>query len=155
MAVMKAASRHVLLAEMILGSMLLAFGMCGAIDNGSLHVMFKKGAYNIEWVLPLALGLFQFLIAVREWCYGRRWELIKVQGSVVTRGVLAGGCAVVWVYSFKEFFFSPTPYSLVILLIVAPVAVGINLYSVVQNRKVWVALNPDIHTSTLTFYRDE
>ena len=178
----RAASRHVLLAELLLGAMLVAWGASKGVDArpaGMGALSFATG-----WILPTLIGALQFIAAAIEWCspqraapvcgfqldgekltrsqwlrrrivakFRRPWGYKELQRHVAVRGWLAGFGALMWAYELKEFVLDPQVLAATFLILVAPMFVLVNLYSAYANRKVWIALNPDIATSTLNFDR--
>lgn len=178
----RAASRHVLLAELLLGAMLVAWGASKGVDArpvGMGTVSFATG-----WMLPTLIGALQFIAAAIEWCspqravpvsvfelqneklsrrqwwrrrivakFRRPWSYKELQRHVAVRGWLAGFAAVMWCYELKEFVLEPQVLAATFLILVAPMFVAVNIYSAYANRRVWVALNPDIATTTLNFDR--
>lgn len=177
----KAASRHVLLAEFVLGVFLVAWGATKGVDTKWL-ASFARARYESGWILPTIIGALQTIAAAVEWFaprspvpvsafeihaqalsrwrrwwrrtatkFRRPWTYKELQRHVAMRAWFAGLAAVMWAYDLKEFYLDPEVLSAVVLILVAPVCVGVNLYSVYANRKVYVALDPNIPTSTLTF----
>ena len=181
MATLRAASRHLLLAEFMLGVFLVAWGTAKGFDVKGVGLISAESG----WILPCMLGGPQVIAATTEWSpparstqnffgepfpeHGRwakavwrmrerwrtrnPWTNKQLQRWVKGRFAFAGLAAVLWAYDLKEFFLEPTVLSGVVLTLVAPVCVGMNLYSVYANRKVWVALDPDVSTSGLHFDR--
>jgi hypothetical protein len=154
MAIMVAASRHVLLAEMLLGLVTMTLGISVAAEVMSLSRLLKLGwMVNADWILASMLGFAQAAISSREWFLGRGWELVQIQRSVRARWIVALLAGMYWLQAMKGLLFDPPASAVVLLLIVAPAAIALNGYAVLQNRKVWIALNPDCLTDTMTFDR--
>jgi hypothetical protein len=167
--VVKAASRHLLLAEFILGIFLVAWGACKGVDTMTLRKIISHNVTAQGWILPTLIGLLQACAAAIEWfapahttfspdatgalVMHRAWTPKRLQWQVAARAWFAGFACVMWAYELKEFVLDPIVLSAVVLILVAPVCCGVNLYSVYANRKVYVALRPDVPTSTITFER--
>jgi hypothetical protein len=178
--IMRAASRHLLLAEFLLGMFLVAWGTAKGVDTKGMGLI----AEETGWILPCIVGGLQVIASTIEWFSPSRisfslinppepqgrwahawwyvsirwrsrapWITKQLRRSVTTRFACAGFAAVLWAYDLKEFFFEPTVLSGVVLTLIAPVCVGMNLYSVYANLKVKVALDPDVSTTGLHFDR--
>ena len=175
----RAAGRHELLDEIILGVFLVAWGAAKGVDSKGVALIAPQSG----WILPCIIGGLQLIAATVEWFSPSRitihldkdppsgrlaflffrirlrwrarspWSNKRLQRSSGARGVFAGLAAVLWCYDLKEFFLDPVILSAVVLILVAPVLVVVNLYSVFANRKVWVALDPDVSTTGMHFDR--
>lgn len=148
---MKIASRYLLPLEILMGVLMLSWGMSGWHGGGRLWEVLHKADLNHEWGFALCgVGLAQLVVSFGEWLAGRHWQNGTLLVTTRLRFWLALVSMVIWIYVCYFMLLERGAAGMVFSLSVqAPVAAIFAAWIAVSNLKVSVLLDPDVPTARL------
>jgi len=147
---MKIATRYLLPLEICMSLVMLSWGLSGWAGGGQLWKTLERAGQTTEWGLALCLvGAAQLLVTLLEWFIGRRWPDSHILRSVSARLWSAFISASVWLYACYIVATLPEAWTMIELVVQAPVGIGFSAWIFFENMKVACVLDPRVPTQGL------
>jgi len=144
------ASRYLLPVEILLGVIMIGWGLAGWLGAGSLVRQLTEVDAAVQWGVSLTMvGGFQLWVAGVEFAFGRRWSNSILLTTTSLRCVAQFFSMCVWVYVISVILSLQMERTAISLLTQVPIAFVFTAWAFYGNMKVRTLLDPKIQTTDL------